>query len=30
MACKKCKKNAKAVVKQLKNIIKGKKSNDEP
>ena len=30
MACNKCKKSAKSVVKQLKNIIKGKKPNGEP
>jgi hypothetical protein len=30
MACKNCKKNAKSVVKQLKNIVKGKKPNGEP
>jgi len=30
MACKNCKKNAQSVVKQLKNIVKGKKPNGEP
>ena len=30
MACKKCKNNARAVVKQIKNFIKGKKTEPKP
>ncbi len=30
MACKKCKNNARSVVKQIKNFIKGKKTEPKP
>ena len=30
MACKNCKKKSRSVVTELKNLIKGKKSNGEP